>query len=861
MRIAIVSAHYPPNFVSGGTLVPQRIAQTLADRGHQVFVFAGELLPGEPDGQLRVEQHGSIEVTWLSIIGRLGWEDRNNYTSTAVQGPFLDFLRRVRPDVVHLHTLQGLGGGLVPLAAASGAATVVTMHDMWWWCSRQFLVEKDLTPCSTVVDTGVCPCSVDNPWLRARNAELAAHLAAADLVLAPSTPMTVLLAANGVAPDRLALDENPSPDAVRTPPPRTTRPAGAPVRFVFAGGPFPVKGGPLALAAAGRLADLDGWSMDLYGIDAPARMPAHTRARPAYPADQVGSVLAGYDVLVMSSVMLESYSLLTREALAAGLVVVTGDNPGPTEVVRHGVNGLVFPRGDEVALADALRSLVVDPGLLEKLRPAPGGLTLRSLTEQAAGLETHYRRILDTRPAAEFAAPLQRVLVVSGITGAPLRYRGYLPAEALTGLGVHVDVVMYREERLPALAAAADAVVFYRVPATDQIRELISTIRARVDPVVPILYDIDDLVVDPDLAGELDPILIAAGVDLELYWQGVRRYRTTLEECDGYIGSTPYLCERIGELTGMPTHRFANGVGRELARASDAQLRRPRAAGPVRIGYFSGTNTHNEDWAFIEPAVARLLAARPAVQLWIGGLLETSEALAPFASRVRRLPLTPWYELPALLRDLDVNLAPLQPGRTFNEAKSAIKYLEAALVRTPTVASPSQPFTEAIVDGRNGVLARTADEWLAALTELVDDPARRDRLGAAAREQVLIELSPARQGHRYLDILLAARDLVAQQGHRSAPGWTPVSTDEPVDATVPDYYGALVIAADGTVSLGAAGHSRLRRYAASARVMVRDEGVLATARKAAPIGTRFGVRAARALLRRGRALARRLIRR
>ena len=47
---------------------------------------------------------------------------------------------------------------------------------------------------------------------------------------------------------------------------------------------------------------------------------------------------------VMSSIMLESYSLLTREALAAGCVVITGDNPGPTEVVKDGVNGLVVPR-------------------------------------------------------------------------------------------------------------------------------------------------------------------------------------------------------------------------------------------------------------------------------------------------------------------------------------------------------------------------------------------------------------------------------------------------------------------------------------------------------------------------------------
>ena len=43
MRITFVSAHYPPNFVSGGTLQPQRLARALHDRGHDVAVFAGYL--------------------------------------------------------------------------------------------------------------------------------------------------------------------------------------------------------------------------------------------------------------------------------------------------------------------------------------------------------------------------------------------------------------------------------------------------------------------------------------------------------------------------------------------------------------------------------------------------------------------------------------------------------------------------------------------------------------------------------------------------------------------------------------------------------------------------------------------------
>jgi len=82
------------------------------------------------------------------------------------------------------------------------------------------------------------------------------------------------------------------------------------------------------------------------------------------------------------------------------------------------------------------------------------------------------------------------------------------------------------------------------------------------------------------------------------------------------------------------------------------------------VGYLSGTNTHNEDWAHVEPAIDELLSTRPEVELWIGGLLDYSRVLDAHHERIRRIPLKPWTDLPAVLRDLDVNLAPLDRERS-----------------------------------------------------------------------------------------------------------------------------------------------------------------------------------------------------
>lgn len=218
--------------------------------------------------------------------------------------------------------------------------------------------------------------------------------------------------------------------------------------------------------------------------------------------------------------------------------------------------------------------------------------------------------------------------------------------------------------------------------------------------------------------------------------------------------------------------------------------------GPLRVGYFSGTTTHDEDWAFIEPAVLRLMADKPEIELWLGGHLVPTRALDAVADRVRRLPMLPWYELPGRLRDVDINVAPLVPGNAFNESKSAIKWLEAALVCTPTVATPTTPFREAIDDGRTGLLATTVDEWYAALTRLADDGVERARIGSQARREALLSYSPHRQARVYQEILRDAARLVREGRPDRVSTWEPVADDEPYSAAAwVDNYENVVTAA------------------------------------------------------------------
>ena len=400
MRVVIVSAHYPPNFVSGGTVAAQRLARGLRERGHDVSVYAGRIDAGaRPLSTSDEIDEVGLAVRWIVTTDAIDWSSTRNYDNPPVTEDFAAYLGRERPDVVHLHTLQSLGAGLVGAAAECGARVVLTMHDFWWFCARQFLVDHELCPCSIVVDAGVCECQVDRTWLDTRTRFLRDQLDHVDVVLAPSTSAARVFAANGVPVSRLKVDENGLPEAevsTRAHPRAPRVRADAPVQFLYAGGSNPMKGVHDLFAAARDLADRAGWHLRAYGTKEHVSASgeevdtAFVEVLEAFDPSELDRILSESDVLVVPSVMRESHSIITREALVRGLAVVCTDSLGPEEVVEHGRNGLVVPTGAPLALSRAMRRLVDEPSLLRRLQAAAPSVEVRPLSAQLDAVEAVY---------------------------------------------------------------------------------------------------------------------------------------------------------------------------------------------------------------------------------------------------------------------------------------------------------------------------------------------------------------------------------------------------------------------------------------------------------------------------------------
>jgi glycosyltransferase involved in cell wall biosynthesis len=84
----------------------------------------------------------------------------------------------------------------------------------------------------------------------------------------------------------------------------------------------------------------------------------------------LAALFARSNVLVFPSIVEEAFGISQVEALAAGLVVVSSGTGGAKEIIRDGVDGMLFPAANPGPLAERLAALARDQELFTRLQKA-----------------------------------------------------------------------------------------------------------------------------------------------------------------------------------------------------------------------------------------------------------------------------------------------------------------------------------------------------------------------------------------------------------------------------------------------------------------------------------------------------------
>lgn len=361
----------------------------------------------------------------------------------------------------------------------------------------------------------------------------------------------------------------------------------------------------------------------------------------------------------------------------------------------------------------------------------------------------------------------RRVVCVSGEPhfAAGHLYRVERLARSLTELGYLVEVVAAKDVRAASRKAWSrrPAIVFiWRAVWSEALGKAINRWRAAGARIV---YDVDDYMFDPDLATTevIDGIRSQrlAAEDVVRHYRDIRRTMSCADVC---LVPTQPLADGV-HLCKQPALVSVNGFDDDTYRRSREAAVRRRSSPPdglVRIGYASGSRTHQRDFAVAASAVARVLRERPECRLVLfrapgSGLamldLEEFPEFRGLEQRIEWRDTMPLTDLPRELARFDINIAPLETGNVYCEAKSELKYFEAALVGVPTIASPTQPFRQAIVDGTTGYLAADATAWHRHLDALARDAGLRSRVGQASLHHVLHRYGPDGRRQRLAGIM------------------------------------------------------------------------------------------------------------
>lgn len=255
----------------------------------------------------------------------------------------------------------------------------------------------------------------------------------------------------------------------------------------------------------------------------------------------------------------------------------------------------------------------------------------------------------------------------------------------------------------------------------------------------PILMEMDDFVMN----------LPGYNTALEVYKPNNPLEAVLVEQMkisDGMIVSTPKLKEMYSGYN-KNIYVVPNGVDVH----EWGKLKNKNNGDKVVIG-FTGSPNHIGDIRLIKKPLQRILDKYPNVELYFWG------SCPDFFEYNPRVTLDDkWIPVDQFPRKLaecgfDIALAPLRDNN-FNRGKSNLRYLEASMLKVPVVASPLDDYKRTIIDGKNGFLCNTEDEWFNVLSKLVEDEKLRKNIGIAGYANVVKNFALEDMSNIYIDTL------------------------------------------------------------------------------------------------------------
>lgn len=350
MKVLVVHNRYRSEQPSGENNVVDQEVALLAEAGHEVGMF-----------ERRSDDIATMSLPRKATVPlRVPWNSRVR-AELAVQ------LRRERPDVVHIHnTFPLLSPSVLAACADVGVPAVATLHNYTQICPPGTLYREGRI-CSECAGGKPVPAVRHGCY---RGSALATVPMAVNLTVnrrrwwsgitrffCISGAQREILVRSGMPAEKMIVKHNFVPDP-------GVRRDGTGEHVLFLGRLTEEKGVRLLMTAWEACAGELGVPLVIAGAG-PMRTEVEEWARSRNDVRYLGlrdpgecrELLARSVAVVAPSTWLEAFGLVVVEAMAAGVPAVAPAHGAFTELVDHGVTGLLHRPQDPASLADGLRRI------------------------------------------------------------------------------------------------------------------------------------------------------------------------------------------------------------------------------------------------------------------------------------------------------------------------------------------------------------------------------------------------------------------------------------------------------------------------------------------------------------------------
>ena len=395
-------------------------------------------------------------------------------------------------------------------------------------------------------------------------------------------------------------------------------------------------------------------------------------------------------------------------------------------------------------MLNKLRTLISVIKLLGNLLSEFGMKDLFSKTLElisSGGLKSRLRD-WDATPPKELDNILNssEILVVAhSLQSASNHYRGSNFLEAFRLLGFEANILHETEfQKIRSIPTNIRVIIFCRTATT-----LEDYLWYKLKPKNLILiYDTDDLIFDEEVYN-LENVSELKNVSSRTFNYLTGEYmfkqQRIIAGVDIVTAPTDRILSSYRKYTEAPSIRILN-VLKSIPKEKKPD--KNQLTKQIIIGYTSGNKSHQEDFLVVIEALWEILREFPQVSLLILGISPITKNQVPIGIRSQVIfkGFIPHAELLENIKDFDINLAPLVIN-DFNDGKSELKFVHAASVSVPTVASPTEHVRSVIINASNGYIADNSKDFKNILTQLIEDDLLRSKIGSNAYQTFIAKFT------------------------------------------------------------------------------------------------------------------------